>query len=649
MTKGERMVKKILLINPSYELEIRWITEESEIQVKADYMPLGLATVAALTPSDQYQVDIYDEFVKPQLTKDTPLGTDYDLVGITSCRANLPRAIKIAKMFREKGHMIIIGGPGVSGTPDRCREHFDVLFIGEAELTWPQFLKDWESGTFKKEYRQIDKPDIRISPIPRWDSVVPDLPKYAMGCVQTTRGCPFDCEFCDVVYLNGRRQRHKDIPRVLDEVRNLQRLGVSTIFFSDDNLVGNHRYAKDFLKELIPLNNSFARPLRYATQASIDTARDDELMELMADANFYQLLIGVETPNIESLKETGKYQNLKGDMIQEIHKVLSYGIVFRAAMVVGFDNDDTSIFDFQYNFIQKSCLPAVSMHMLNAPIGTRLWRRLRAEGRVVDIFKITDHVTNRIFSNILPLRMTRVELMQGFRDLYARLFTWESFKERMLGFIALVNRPTKVKQEVIPLDSLRRLPALLELKPGEARDMMEIFEFTDRHAPFMMGRVKELVIQFVRYARSAYSLIPKLEKQIELEAAGKLVFELDSRPLTIPQTFRDAYKALFPRIHRRAYERMVDKTQVPQALTEAIIEFLIHEEKLETVTEDHIEDLLDLVDNACARLSGIPLEKYTPPPADDSPVPDGIKLRLHDDVIKTVEQEMLKLVKTQAA
>src|SRR5262249_51899138 len=217
-------MKNILLINPLYNLEIRWIANEQQMGVKADYFPLGLATVAALCPQG-YHVDIWDELVRGPIEKGE-LPRDYDLVGVTSHRANFQRAFDISKYFRSKNIPVVVGGPGVSGSPDRCRGKFDSLVIGEAELIWPQFLEDWENGKFEKEYRQVAKPDVTRSPRPKWDSIVSDVPYYAMGTVQTTRGCPFDCEFCDVIYLNGRAQRYKTTEQILEEVRVLQRLGV---------------------------------------------------------------------------------------------------------------------------------------------------------------------------------------------------------------------------------------------------------------------------------------------------------------------------------------------------------------------------------------------------------------------------------------
>lgn len=635
-------MKNILLVNPKYELEIRWVADEKNIGVRADYFPLGLGTVAALSP-EEFSVDIWDELVRGPI-EDQEMKNSYDLVGVTSHSANLGRALKVGKYYRKRGIPVAVGGPGVSSNPDRCRDSFDIIFIGEAEITWPRFLQEWKTGNYQAEYRQVEKPDISMSPVPRWNSIISDLQWYAMGTVQTTRGCPNDCEFCDVIYLNGRRQRHKSINQILEEVRVLQKLGVKNISFNDDNFTVDHPWAKKVLKALIALNNSFPEPLRYMTQLSIDIARDEELLELLADANFYQVLIGVETPNLEALRETGKLGNLKGDLVEQVHKVLSYGIVVRGALIVGFDNDDKTIFDRQYEFIQKSRFPSISLHMLNAPVGTRLWRRLRGEGRVIDAFSIADSSTQRLFNNIIPKQMTRVELMEGFRDLYLKVFSWESFRERMIGFVSLSRRYLKVRQKRESLDDLLKLGPELKLDREGCDAIADIFRFTQGNAPFLMGRVKEMVVQFIRYRKSAYDFIPGLQRQIDLESSGAIQIKLDTRPVTIPDAFRKACRAIFPNIYRRVKLNLLDKNKVAETLVEIFVEFLVREEGFKRMEEYHRLLLFDVSDRTCARVNGQKLEDFSPRDASEAGIKERMPTFLYDDVLKSVEQELMSLV-----
>jgi hypothetical protein len=634
-------VKSILLINPLYEMETLRVTDESRLDAKADNMPLHLATVAALTP-DRFQVEIWDEFVRGPIENSAEhRDRHYDLVGITTIRVTFLRARELAAHFHARGIPVIVGGPGVSGSPDRFEQDFDIMFIGEVELTWPQFLNEWEQGKHKKVYRQIEKPDISASPMPRWDLIASDIDKYTMGSVQTTRGCPFDCEFCDVIFLFGRKPRHKPVERVLEEVKALQRLGVSTVYFADDDFVGHHHYAKELLHALIPLNNSFPEPLRFTTQASIDVSRDEELLDLMADANFYEMLIGIESSNPESLKEMGKFNNLKGDLVSEIHNVLSRGMSVRGALICGFDSDGPDIFDRQFQFIQKSCLPSLSLHMLNAPIGTRLWKRLQAQGRVLDIIPITDKFTRRIVSNVIPKQMTRVQLMAGFRDLYANVFNWRSFTERMVGFISLNNRPPKLRLKNVTEAELLALADNASVDAEGREAITRIARTAAEKAPHLMGRVRELVVQFIRYSRSARKLIPKLDRQIELESTGQIVLHPDARPITVPAAFRKDYHRVFPKIHSRVYRNLRDKSLVPAAIVDTFVDFFVHEESVESVSDHHLEMLIELADRTCADLNGVKPEQFVPN-VEETPVPT-VSHRLGDDVLNTVEQELIKL------
>jgi radical SAM superfamily enzyme YgiQ (UPF0313 family) len=645
----DNAMKKILLINPMYEMETLRVTDQRRLDAKADNMPLGLATVAALAPEDQFDVEIWDEFVRgPVENSEYHRDADWDLVGVTTIRVTFLRTKEVARIFRQRGIPVAVGGPGVTGSPDRYRGHFDFMFIGESELIWPQFLEEWLAGTQKPEYRQIEKPDMSLSPIPNWKSIESDLYKYAMGSIQTTRGCPFDCEFCDVIFLNGRRPRHKSIDQVLEELKALQGLGLTTVYFADDDFVGDHNFAKELLRAVIPLNNSFPRRIRFTTQASIDVARDDELLGLMADANFYEMLIGIESSNPDSLKEMGKFNNLRGNLVEEIHRVISHGISVRGAMICGFDSDGPDIFDRQFNFIQAACLPSLSLHMLNAPIGTRLWRRLQADGRVLDIMPITDKFTRRIISNIIPKQMSRIELMEGFGRLYTRVFAWESFRERMLGFITLASqRAPDLHKPEEPLEDLLKLPAVLEVDEKTAEIIREMFTFTAEKTPHLLGRTKELIIQFYRYSDTARSLIPKIKQQVELERSGAVTFEPDRRPLTISPGFRKGFSRLFPVIHSRVYRNLNDKTRVPAALVDSFVDFFVKEERVDQIEEHHVSALTDIADRTCASFNGVRPQDFVPPPDDQAEVPNARRLRLGEDVLNSVEQELIRMAETK--
>ncbi len=640
----------ILLISPDSDNEGLWVTGEETTEVMNNMVPLGLATIAALTPGD-IRVDIHDEVVHGPIDASTTFDVDYDLVGVTGFKAHLKRAREIAREFRRREILVAVGGPGVSSTPDAYEKDFDILFVGETEFTWPKFIEDFRRGAQQREYRQIAKPDLADSPMPKWDSIAADMNKYAMGCVQTTRGCPFDCEFCDVVYLFGRRSRHKPIETVLGEVKALEAYGMKSIFFCDDEFIGDPKYAKQLLLELIPLNNSFDAPLTFSTQLTMNLSKDDELLELLADANFNLVFIGVETPNIASLKETRKLQNVRTDLAGDIRKVLSYGIAIRAGTIVGFDNDGLDIFDVQAKFIQEACLPSVATNMLKAPYGTRLWGRLRKEGRVVDLAPVRDLLGHpRSFTNVLPKKMTRVELLKGYKRLLQDVNNWDSFTERIKGLIDQVKRKPNVREPRLqPQEVIEQ--CMLPSVPRHRRvNIEDIVGHTMERAPFMLKRVRAIIVQFAKYLETLEGLYPQIDNQIHLEEEGLMSFDLENRPIVVPLAFRNAYKAVFPRIYRRVYVNLDDSQRVPEALSEVFVDFLVRWGNEFENFEDHHQAFMDeLCDQTCARFNGIEKQVFGDPDNVEVDLAFLKRSRLGDDILHDVEQQLVTYKTAEAA
>lgn len=643
--------RNILLVSPDFDVETFWVNDEegARAEVLNNVAPLGLATVAGLTP-EGYRVDIWDEIVRGRIDSDTRFDVDYDLVGVTGYNGHFVRAREIAGIFRERGVKVVVGGPGVSGMPDRYRPYFDVLFIGEAEKTWPEFLRHWsEEKGFQPEYRQIEKLDLTDSPLPVWDSVEADMGFYAMGAVQTTRGCPFDCEFCDVIYLFGRKSRHKPIDNVLAEVTELNRLGMKHILFCDDEFIGNPAYTKDLLRRLVPLNNSFERPIQYSTQLTMNLSKDDELLELMADANFDPVFIGIETPNKAALKETGKYQNVREDLVADVRKILSYGISIRAGMIVGFDHDGPDIFDIQFDFLHETCIPIAVASMLKAIPGTRLWRRLREEERVLDITQVIgdskqgDAFKPRSYTNIVPKGMTRAELMSGFAKLIERVYDWENFAYRMKGFVSNIKRPPRVPEPPLSEAEWRSLAKIGDMDPAAKAPIEDILEHTRKVAPFMLRRVKTLIRYELRHVMTYSAAAPYIERLVELEGTGELRFAPDRRTVPIPETFRSVYDGLFPEVHRRVYLNLRDRAQLPAALTEVFVDFLTRwGSSFSELGDHHREFLKELSDRTCAKFNRVPPQDFEPVESSSEPVPSVLKLRLGEDVIKSVEHQLIK-------
>jgi len=647
------MKKRILLVSPSASNEALWVTGDEELRGWSmnNFVPLGVATVAGLTPTDAFEVRIWDELIHGALDGDgyARLPWRPDLVGVTGYKAHIERCIQVAQVFRAQGIPVAIGGPGVSASPGEYTAHFDHLFIGEAEETWPRFLQDLLAGVPKAEYRQIEKLDLGTSPMPDWDSIATDIPKYAFGGVQTTRGCPFDCEFCDVIYLYGRRARHKPIPQVLEEIRRLESLGVQNIFFADDEFIGDRKYTKDLLRQLIPLNNSFARPLTFSTQVTMNLSKDDELLELVSDANFDLVFIGIETPNKESLRETHKMQNIREDLGGDVRKILSYGISIRAGIIVGFDHDDTGIFDEVYDFIQAAYLPSLAINMLKAPLGTRLWARLRLEGRVVSLNNLAGKGHPRTYTNILPKGMTRAELVEGYGRLLERLSRWEAFGDRLRGFITTIRRVPRVGEEPLPIEEVRGLPDRLGLTGETAAIVRGLLELTAERAPSLLRRVKRLVVQHASYQRTLARLEEQIARQVELERTPGIEFDLDDRAIPLPAEFRTAYHRVFPDVHRRVWLNLQDRRKTPEALAEVFVDFLVRWGDDFTGLESyHMEFLKELADRTCAKFNGVPPDTFVPIEADEGvEVPDVKRMRLGDDVLRTVDQELLRFTRAR--
>src|SRR5262245_5095168 len=299
--------------------------------------PLGLAILAALTPS-AFDVAIVDENVEP-----IDLDADCDIVALSAMTIQEGRLFEIADGFRRRGRLVCMGGPICNVLPERCRPHCDVLFEGEGENTWPAFLRDWRAGTHRDRYAQIDPIDMRESPAPRIDLLKVD--RYRLGCVQTTRGCPFKCEFCDIIVTYGRKVRAKPVEAVIGELEVWAARGVDFVTIADDNLVGDRAYCRQMLRAVGDWNRARRVPISLYAEMSVDVVRDPELLELCRHANITEIFLGIETPRKAGLRETLKMQNVATDLVKSVQTIQSYGMVTVAGMIIGFDTYDTQRFE----------------------------------------------------------------------------------------------------------------------------------------------------------------------------------------------------------------------------------------------------------------------------------------------------------------
>lgn len=395
---------------------------------------LSLATIAALTPPE-FEVKIIDEDVE-----EVDFDELFDIVAIGGFSYILNRAEEIARKFSKRGALIVCGGSPATFSPERWRSFADVLFIGEAERTWPQFLEDYTKGKVEKEYVESEKVDISLSPVPDFNGYSPGtLKKYLYGIVQVSRGCPYKCEFCSVHEYAGNRMRYKPPDKIIKEVEQLYNVCNSrVILIADDNFTGNKSKAKEILKALKEWNHHKRNPVSFITQLSIDAAIDEEFLELAADAGLNRVSVGIETPNLKSLEETHKLQNLHRNTFEEIKKFHEHGILVQAGCIVGFDHDDKSIFKAQFDFFNELGIPNIQVMPLQAPDGSPLKRRMIREGRYIDwesaVRSNPEQANSLNTFTIVPKLMNLHELRQGLCWLLKNLYMPENFIHRMRVF-----------------------------------------------------------------------------------------------------------------------------------------------------------------------------------------------------------------------
>jgi len=427
---------KICLIAPKNP-ESFWTLDRilPSLDKKCIFPNLSLPTVAGLTPAE-HEVVLMDENVAP-----IDFDTDAEIIGLTGYVIHRQRIFEIADELRRRGKLVVIGGPYASLCPEEVRDHFDVVFVDEAEYTWGQFLRDYQAGDWRREYRQVQKPSLEDSPLPRFDLLRYD--QYRTMTIQFARGCPYNCEFCDIIVMYGREPRTKSVAQVMAEIESIHGLGIRNIFVVDDNFIGNKKLAKDLLRAITAWQEERGYPIELMTEVSLNVAQDDELLQLMRQANFSTIFIGIESPRAASLQETRKTQNLRESLLESVHRIQAAGIEVMAGMIVGFDSDDPSIFEEQFRFIQEARIPVSMTGMLNAVPKTPLYERLRQTGRL-----IAESVGDQfVFTNIVPLGMSRVQLYQGYKQLLQRLYGYANYRRRAMRLI--LAKGSRIRDELL--------------------------------------------------------------------------------------------------------------------------------------------------------------------------------------------------------
>ena len=426
-----------LLVNPVFP-KTYWGMEYARLLTRRSALlpPLGLLTVAALLPSD-WTVRLLDMSVEPLLDEDLKWA---DVVFVGAMQIQQDSYHEVIRRAHSFGKTVIVGGAYPTTDPDASHDA-DCIVIGESEELIGPLCSDIVNGTIKPRYKAESRPDVTRSPIPRYDLL--RIEAYQSIGVQFSRGCPFNCEFCDIIEVFGRVPRTKTPAQLLSEFDAIHAAGFrGMLFLVDDNFIGNKKAAKTMLPEVAKWMRAKKYPFDIYTEASINLAADDKLIDLMLDAGFSSVFVGIETPSQESLAETQKIQNLRLDLTVAVEKLTRKGIEVMAGFIVGFDADDSGIFERQFNFIQNSPVPLAMVVILSALPGSQLWRRLEKEGRLVADWS-GENFGRANFRTKMPEKV----LLEGYKKLLGDLYDPKAYFARCLRVLELwpSKRPSRFR------------------------------------------------------------------------------------------------------------------------------------------------------------------------------------------------------------
>lgn len=419
---------KALLLYPLFPQSFWSYDRFMEIAgLKAVIPPLGIITIASLLPKD-WEIRFFDRNVKPETEADWEW---CDLVILSAMLVQMPDFHSLIKKAVSLGKKVAVGGPYPTSVPqDALDSGADYLILDEGEMTIPQFLEAIAEGKQQGIFRSIEKPDVTQSPIPRFDLLQRDA--YLMMAIQFSRGCPFNCEFCDIISLYGRKSRTKEPSQALTELQTLYDLGWrGSLFIVDDNFIGNQRNVKRFLRELIPWMKQHDYPFTFITEASVNLAEDDELLKLMNEAGFYAVFLGIETPDHDSLQVTRKVQNTRSPLIEACDKINQAGMLIYAGFILGFDGERAGAGERIQAFVEETSIPQPMLGILQAPPNTALWTRLHKEQRLIEGDSIHPTGDQNTLMNFIPTRPI-AEIAREYVESFWKLYEPSNYLRRCL-------------------------------------------------------------------------------------------------------------------------------------------------------------------------------------------------------------------------
>ncbi len=471
---------RVLLVNPEFP-DSYWSARHALpfVRRKCLIPPLGLITVAALLPRE-WEIRLVDLNVEP--VADASLRWA-DLVMVTGMLVQRRSLHEVLGRCRRLGVRTAVGGPYATALPEELALA-DHVFVGEGEEIVPAFARDLAQGRAQRTYRETGKPDLSEAPVPRYDL----LPRraYHHMALQYSRGCPFTCEFCDIIVMYGRKPRTKSASQVIAELEAIRETGFAgDVFFVDDNFIGNKKAVKQVLPEIAAWKERTRAPIEFYTEASMNIADDEGLVDAMTRAGFTAVFIGIETPSPESLRETKKMQNLKRDMVAQVHGLLRKGMDVWAGFILGFDNDGPDIFDRMIQFVQRAAIPYAMVGMLGALPNTPLYHRLQREGRLReetpgDQFGLTNVITK------LPVG----QMLAGYRRVLETLYKPEVYFERCRRNLRQWRPRPGSRRRLLPKDFAAALRALWGqgVQGSYRRAYWKFLAWVLRHEPTKLAR-----------------------------------------------------------------------------------------------------------------------------------------------------------------
>ncbi|HEV2177802.1 MAG TPA: radical SAM protein [Terriglobia bacterium] len=393
---------------------------------RSAYPPLGLLTIAPLLPK-HWPKRLVDTNIRPLTDADLKWA---DVAMLSGMLVHKQEILKVLARCRARGLKTVIGGP-ITSSVEELPRYADHVVVGEAEGIIGPLAAGLENGTAKPLYKADEMPSLGLTPVPDLNLI--NAKYYSSMAIQYSRGCPFTCEFCDIIEIYGRRPRTKSPEQVVAELEQLyDRKWKGSVFIVDDNFIGNKKKVKELLPVMSEWNARRGNPFTFFTEASLNLADDSDLLQMMKDARFNRVFLGIETPVEASLKEAQKLQNTRRSLMDSVHRIQSYGMEVMAGFIVGFDNDPEDIFDRQVEFIQESGIPMAMVGLLLALPGTQLYRRLFKEGRIVEEGS-GDNMDLSL--NFIP-KMNAQRLIDGYRSILQRIYQPDAYYERVLRFLS---------------------------------------------------------------------------------------------------------------------------------------------------------------------------------------------------------------------